>query len=174
MPPLATSVIYLGIQQMSTASWHDFSIIIMCRFIPPCKFRNLSHCQLSVSQQPAPPQCFFDSGALHHVTGDVNNLKNFSDYGGLNDINISVVHACLYPTLAILVLLMTIIHLLWIMFPVHPLLKRIPYPVWKFCQSNDIPLEFFPLHLLWRSIWRRKCFAGRTLYGGANASRGKH
>ncbi|KAK2972860.1 hypothetical protein RJ640_028388 [Escallonia rubra] len=102
--------------------------------------------------RPISPSWLFDTGASHHVTSDTANLHTYSDYGGPDEIHISdgsglhishIGHAKLrtpHTNFALNDVLCV------------PSINRNLISVAKFCQSNNVSLEFFPLYFLVKDL----------------------
>ncbi|KAG8381267.1 hypothetical protein BUALT_Bualt06G0104800 [Buddleja alternifolia] len=107
---------------------------------------------LTSLNQPNSQQWLFDSGASHHVTGDVNNLQQFSYYGGPDEINISDGTGLQISHIGNSTLVHQNNSFALDNILCAPSIKNNLISVSKFCQSNNVSLEFFPLHFVVKDL----------------------
>lgn len=105
----------------------------------------------SLNRSAAQPW-LFDSGASHHVTGDINNLQHFSDYGGPDEINIGDGTGLKISHIGNSTLVHQDKSFVLDNILCAPSIKSNLVSVSKFFQSNNVSLEFFPFHFIVKDL----------------------
>lgn len=107
---------------------------------------------MAFHEKPSNQHWLVDSGALHRVTGDVNNLQHFSAYGGPDEINISDGTGLKISHIGNSTLVHNNNSLVLDGVLCSPYIRNNLLSVSKFIKSNNVSLEFFPMYFLVKDI----------------------